>query len=130
MIEIKWGLPQDAERAQRPLMHPQVSKWLGGVTYLDRIRDDAYTPRRGKIRFWYAEVEGKVVGTLLCGARPASFRAKYGSVGVLTDYRRRRLASALYAGMTMLELEGRRPSIPIGGGEPADRTRRGRLSAV
>jgi GNAT superfamily N-acetyltransferase len=90
-------------------MHPQVSKWLGGVTYLETIKKAAYTPRQGKVGFWYAEVDGKVVGTLLCGARPAAFRAKYGSIGVVPDYRRQRIGSALYAAMTMQTiLEGKR----------------------
>jgi hypothetical protein len=78
---------------------------------LDQVKANAVTPKSGKVGLWYAQEQTtkQVVGALMCAGRPMAFRAKYGSVAVLPEWRRKRISTALYCCMTLQQiLEGRR----------------------
>lgn len=109
-INITYATAQHLEAAQTVFNHKEVIGWLGGFTMLDTLKASAVTPKSGKVGMWVAREEtGQVVGALLCAGRPAAFRAKYGSVGVLPEWRRKRISTALYACMTLQGvMEGRR----------------------
>lgn len=108
-VHINYATLEDCERVQPVFLHKEVIGWLGGMTMLDTLKAAAVTPKSGKVGLWYATVDDRVVGALLCGGRPMAFRAKYGSVGVLPEFRRQRISTALYCCMTLQQiLEGRR----------------------
>jgi hypothetical protein len=109
-IDIRYAEIADCEKAQLVLNHKQVIGWLGGMTFLETLKSSAVTAKSGKVGLWLAENEQKeVVGAMLCGGRPAAFRAKYGSVGVLPEHRRKRISTALYFALTLQTItEGRR----------------------
>jgi hypothetical protein len=100
----------DCATVQNVLIHKDVINWLGGMTMMETIKGLAVTPKQGRVGMWYAQDDdGKVVGALLSGGRPAAFRAKYGSVGVLNSHRRQRIGTALYTAMTIQGIfEGKR----------------------
>lgn len=108
-VHITYAALEDCERVQPVFLHKEVIGWLGGMTMMDTLKAAAVTPKSGKVGLWYATVEDRVVGALLCGGRPMAFRAKYGSVGVVPEFRRMRISTALYCCMTLQQiLEGRR----------------------
>lgn len=108
-LVVRYAVAADVSAAQGVLNHKEVIGWLGGFTMTGMLEPAAVTEKNGKVGMWVAEVDGKIVGVLLCAGRPAAFRAKYGSVGVLPEWRRMRISTALYCCMTLQGIiEGRR----------------------
>lgn len=109
MIEIKWAHVNDCARIQPVFNHPEVIQWLGGFMMLEQLKGRAYSPKQLKAGLWYAEENGEVLGAMMCAGWPMSYRAKFGSVCVLPEHRRRHISTALYTCMMMQGIvEGRR----------------------
>jgi hypothetical protein len=105
-VSVKIATVADCERVQPVFNHKAVIEGLGGFTMLDQLKACC---QKGKAALWYAEKDGQVVGGMMCASRPMSFQMKYGSVGVIPEYRRQRISTAMYTTMTLQGImEGRR----------------------
>ena len=106
-LNIRVAQKGDAEAVQKVLMHKSIAPSLGGMTYMDAIKNLLSKTDRGGI--FVAEIDGNIVGAIMAAGRPQSHLLKYGSVGVLPEYRRQRIGSALYFALTLQGIvEGRR----------------------
>lgn len=97
---------KEAELCQKIFNEPSIVGLLGGMTHLDTIKGKI---RGSGVTLWGAFEEGKIVGSVMIAGRNQCHYAKFGEVGVLPEYRRKRIATALYS--TILcqgVLEGRR----------------------
>lgn len=98
---------EEAEAVQEVFNHREIIGWLGGFTMLENVKNQV--KMRAKVGMFGAWDGDVCVGGIMIAARPMSHNMKYGSVGVLPEYRRRRISTALYAAVTMQGiLEGRR----------------------
>lgn len=96
----------EVDDVQNVFNHKSVIEGLGGFTMIDSIKSCAFNQRPG---LWAAFDGDTPVGAFMVGGRPQIHLLKYGSVGVLPGYRRKRISTALYAACTMQGLlEGRR----------------------
>lgn len=108
MITILPVFPDRAEQVQEVFNHKDIIGWLGGFTMLEQLRNSCKD--KYKIGLFGAFLDdGTCVGGIQVAARPSSWQMKWGQVGVLPEYRRQRISTALYAAVTMQAiLEGRR----------------------
>lgn len=106
MAVIKIATEPLCEHVQPVFNHKDVLPWLGGFTMLEQMKANC---RSGRPGLWYAVEDTVVVGAMMVAGRPAAFQMKYGSVGVVPDWRRKRISTALYFALTCQGvLEGRR----------------------
>jgi len=104
-LNVRFGQVEDLDTIQNLFNHPDIIAGLGGFTMRDQIRDCI------KVRpsLWVAELDGKIVGAHMFGGRPQSHMVKLGHVGVLPEYRRKRVETVLYfTAVAQAVLEGRR----------------------
>jgi hypothetical protein len=83
-----------------------IIEGLGGFTMEETIKTSAFNQRPG---LWAAFLHDTPLGAFMAGGRPQIHLMKYGSVGILPEYRRNRISTALYLACTMQGvIEGRR----------------------
>ncbi len=106
MITIRFAMKNEAEKLQKILNDPSIISYLGGFTMLETIKKKISDKRPS---FWVADFGSKSVGAFMIAGRPQSHMLKYGELGVLQNYRRNRIGSAMYLAATIQGiLEGRR----------------------
>lgn len=105
MINIKLAGLTELEEAQQILNHKDVIGLLGGFTMTETLKQKI----KQKNSMWVAYLDEEMVGVTMFGGRPQSHLVKYGEIAVLPNYRRKRIATAMYFAMTCQGLiEGRR----------------------
>ena len=97
---------EEAEEVQKIYNHKDIISHLGGMTFLETIK--MKTKSSGPTIFGAWDNE-KLVGSMMIGSRNQCQYAKFGEVGVLPEYRRQRISTALYVAIIAQGiLEGRR----------------------
>lgn len=97
---------EDCIAIQNVFNHKDIIGLLGGFCMLDGLIGKL---KSSGVSLFKAEVDGVVVGGMEIGGRAQCHYFKYGSVGVLPEYQRRRIGTALYVACTFQGiLEGRR----------------------
>ncbi len=108
MINIKIAEGADLVKVQAVFNERTILPLLGGFCILDSLKGKA----KGRTAsVWLAEYEPtrEIVGACVIAGRPQSHLVKYGEIGVLPHWRRKRVGTALYLAMTAQGvLEGRR----------------------
>lgn len=106
-ITIRPITRDETEAVQAVFNDKAVIADLGGFTMTDTVKQAAFGQRPGLLAAF--NEMGEPVGAMMAGGRPQVHLLKYGSVGVLPAWRRRRISTALYAGFTLQGIvEGRR----------------------
>lgn len=96
----------DCEDVQSIFNNKEIIAQLGGFAMLESIRQQV---KPSGVSGHIAREGIKSIGAFQIGGRPQSHLLKLGSVGVLPEYRRRRISTTLYAAAIMQGvLEGRR----------------------
>lgn len=97
---------QDCLAIQQVFNHKDIIQYLGGFCILETLLGKL---KQSGTTLWKAEVDGQVVGGMEIAGRPQCHYSKWGEVGVLPEYRRRRVGTALYVACAAQSiLEGRR----------------------
>ena len=97
----------DVDAVQSVLLHREIASHLGGMTFRDTIK--GWVSKKDRGTAFLAKIGSEVVGACVIGGRPQSHLIKFGSIGVVPEHRRRRIASCLYWTMTaQAVVEGRR----------------------
>ena len=98
---------EESAAVQEIYNHKSIIDALGGMTFLDGIKGK--TKSTGPTIWGAWTEEGKLVGSMMIGGRNQCHYAKFGEVGVLPEYRRQRIGTALYTAVVAQGvLEGRR----------------------
>lgn len=108
-LTLRLGHAADLETVLELLHAPTVTPTLDEAVERTKIRDLlARNAEQGGC--WLAELDGVPVGVGLCDSRrPYRHMLRHGLVGVLGEYRRRRIGTALYtAQIAQAVIEGRR----------------------
>lgn len=107
MILVRPVKFEESEAVQMQIYnHKSIIDALGGMTFLDGIKGK--TKSTGPT-IWAAFDGEKIVGSMMIGGRNQCHYAKFGEVGVLPEYRRQRIGTALYTAVVAQGvLEGRR----------------------
>jgi len=105
-VVIKPARIEEAEECQKIYNHASIIGLLGGLTHLDTVKGKI---KSSGVTMWNAFEGNKIVGSVMIAGRNQCHYAKFGEVGVLPEYRRRRIATALYTAILCQGImEGRR----------------------
>ena len=106
MITIRPLQSTEVDVAQQIYNHKDIISHLGGMTMRETIKGKIDS---SGITIWGAFEEARIIGSAMIAGRNQCHYAKFGEVGVLSDYRRRRIASCLYIAILCQGIfEGRR----------------------
>lgn len=118
MLEVKLLKPTDVDAVQKVVAHPDVVGWLGGFLVAatkgglaDPIKKQTFTRKDSPptAMIWGAWLDEQLVGFTKIESRSPTFFMKNGSIGVLPEFRRERIGTALlYTQMVQAVIEGKR----------------------
>lgn len=96
----------DAIDIQNLFNHKEIIGYLGGFTMLEQVKQQI---KPHGISGWLAREGVETIGAFEIGGKPQSHIMKFGKVGVIPSWRRKRISTTLYAACVMQGiLEGRR----------------------